>query len=243
MYHRMSDCLRDSMKQALSKGDNTLTGLVTNTLLAWPDCGHQDEPVFWKSKGERLFYAPAVFADVELSPKEADMLAVVRENLAQGRKCLVYSTYTDSRDTTTRLHKLLQEAGIKAAVMRATVKADEREDWVADRLDEGCQVVICNPELVKTGLDLLAFPTIYFMQTGYNVYTLMQAARRSWRIGQTEDVRVYFAGYMNTAQQICLELMGQKSRSPNPRQAKCPIADWIFSTKPKIRSKCSWPNG
>ena len=48
------------------------------------------------------------------------------------------------------------------------------------------------------------------MQTGYNVYTLMQAARRSWRIGQTEDVRVYFAGYMNTAQQICLELMGQK---------------------------------
>ena len=210
VYHKMSISLRDSMKQALAKGDNTLTGLVTNTLLAWPDCGHQDEPVFWKSKGERLFYAPAVFAEDELSPKEADMLAVVRENLAQGRKCLVYSTYTDSRDTTTRLHKLLQEAGIKAAVMRATVKADEREDWVADRLDEGCQVVICNPELVKTGLDLLAFPTIYFMQTGYNVYTLMQAARRSWRIGQTEDVRVYFAGYMNTAQQICLELMGQK---------------------------------
>ncbi|EPH3499688.1 helicase, partial [Neisseria gonorrhoeae] len=70
--------------------------------------------------------------------------------------------------------------------------------------------VICNPELVKTGLDLLAFPTIYFLQTGYNVYTLMQAARRSWRIGQKEDVEVYFAGYSDTAQQICLELMGQK---------------------------------
>ena len=56
----------------------------------------------------------------------------------------------------------------------------------------------------------MAFPSIYFMQTGYNVYTLMQAARRSWRIGQQVDVRVYFAGYMDTAQQICLELMGQK---------------------------------
>ena len=209
-YQRMSAVLRDCMKAALGKGDNTLTGLVTNTLLAWPDCCHQPETVFWRSKGEVLFHAEPVFTEDELSPKETDMLAVVQENLAQGRKCLVYSTYTDTRDTTGRLQKILANAGIKAAVMRASVKADEREDWVSDRLDDGCQVIICNPELVKTGLDLLAFPSIYFMQTGYNVYTLMQAARRSWRIGQQEDVRVYFAGYMDTAQQICLELMGQK---------------------------------
>lgn len=76
--------------------------------------------------------------------------------------------------------------------------------------DPCCGEGICNPELVKTGLDLLAFPTIYFMQTGYNVYTLMQAARRSWRIGQQQDVEVYFAGYRDSAQQICLELMGKK---------------------------------
>lgn len=210
VYQHMSNVLRDRMRRALSTGDNTLTGLVTTTLLAWPDCCHTAETVYWRSRQETLFFADAVFAEDELSPKEADMLAVVQENLAQGRKCLIYSTYTDSRDTVTRLQKLLQTAGIKAAVMRASVKADEREDWVADRLDDGIEVVICNPELVKTGLDLLAFPTIYFMQTGYNVYTLMQAARRSWRIGQREDVRVYFAGYMDTAQQICLELMGQK---------------------------------
>ena len=138
------------------------------------------------------------------------MLELVQEQLAKGRRCLVYSTYTDSRDTTSRLQAILKRHGIRAAVMRASVKADAREDWVSDRLDEGCQVVICNPELVKTGLDLLAFPTIYFMQTGYNVYSLMQASRRSWRIGQREPVEVYVAGYMDTAQQICLELMGQK---------------------------------
>ena len=103
---------------------------------------------------------------------------------------------------------MLEQHGIKAAVMKASVKADEREDWVENQLENGVQVVICNPELVKTGLDLLAFPTIYFMQTGYNVYTLMQAARRSWRIGQKLGVEVYFAGY--NAQQICLELMGKK---------------------------------
>jgi hypothetical protein len=38
------------------------------------------------------------------------------------------------------------------------------------------EVLITNPELVKTGLDMLEFPTIVFLTTGYNVYTLQQAA-------------------------------------------------------------------
>ena len=71
-------------------------------------------------------------------------------------------------------------------------------------------MLICNPELVKTGLDLLDFPSIVFMQTGYNVYTLQQAARRSWRIGQKEDVEVYYLGYEDTAQIACLSLMARK---------------------------------
>jgi len=57
---------------------------------------------------------------------------------------------------------------------------------------------------------LLDFPTIVFMQTGWNVYTLQQAARRSWRIGQTQAVRVIFMGYKNTSQIDCLKLMAKK---------------------------------
>ncbi|MEZ9774314.1 helicase, partial [Vibrio sp. 10N.261.55.E12] len=45
---------------------------------------------------------------------------------------------------------------------------------------------------------------------GYNVYTLMQAARRSWRIGQREDVDVSFLGYQDSAQMACLALMAKK---------------------------------
>ena len=210
VYRNMAETLQTMMRRALSHGDTTLTGLVTNTLLAWPDCGHTGETVRWKSKDQVLFQAPVIFDEDEPSPKEADMIEVVKAELAANRKCLVYTTYTETRDTSTRLKKLLENAGVKVAVMRSSVKADSREDWVAERLEEGCQVIICNPELVKTGLDLLEFPTIYFMQSGYNVYTLMQAARRSWRIGQREAVKVYFAGFMQTAQQICLELMGQK---------------------------------
>ena len=66
---------------------------------------------------------------------------------------------------------------------------------------------------MKTGLDLLAFPTLYFMQTGYNVYTVAQASRRSWRIGQKEAVKVYYACYAGSAQVQCMELMARKIKT------------------------------
>src|SRR3546814_11084515 len=48
------------------------------------------------------------------------------------------------------------------------------------------------------------------MQSGYNVYTLQQAARRSWRIGQQQAVRVIYLGYAATSQMTCLSLMAKK---------------------------------
>lgn len=209
-YDHMENELRSTLKAALAKGDNTLTGTVTNALLSYPDCCHTPQEVFWKFRNTMLWRTQSAYDETTPNPKEADMLEVVKENLAKGRKCLVYTVYSDTKDTTGRLKTLLANEGIKASVLKASVKADEREDWVLSQLDKGCEVLICNPELVKTGLDLLQFPTIYFMQTGYNVYTVMQAARRSWRIGQTEPVEVYFAGFANSVQQICLELMGKK---------------------------------
>jgi hypothetical protein len=62
---------------------------------------------------------------------------------------------------------------------------------------------------VKTGLDLLEFSGIVFLQSGHSVYTLQQAARRSWRIGQ-QPVEVQFFGYADSAQMECLRLMAKK---------------------------------
>ncbi len=145
-----------------------------------------------------------------LLPKEEKLIALCQAEVKRGRRVLVYTTYTGKRDTTTRLSQLLKHAGLKASVLKATVPTDKREDWILDQVDRGCQVLLCNPELVKTGLDLLEFPTIVFLQTGFNVYTLQQAARRSWRIGQTEAVDVYFLGYAGSAQIACLALMAKK---------------------------------
>lgn len=47
---------------------------------------------------------------------------------------------------------------------------------------------------------MLESPTVVFMESGYNVYTLQQVARRNWRIGQKQPVDVFFSGYAGSAQ-------------------------------------------
>jgi SNF2 family DNA or RNA helicase len=146
----------------------------------------------------------------EASPKELELLRICKAEKARGRRVLVYTTYTGTRDTAARMKTFLDREGFTTAVLRASVDASKREDWLFDQVDRGVEIIITNPELVKTGLDMLEFPTIVFMQSGYNVYTVQQAARRSWRIGQEQEVDVYFLGYAGSAQMECLELMSRK---------------------------------
>jgi hypothetical protein len=138
------------------------------------------------------------------------LLAEVRLELAQGRKCQIFTVYTQKRDVTRRLCDLLEAGGIRAEVLTTQVAPERREAWYEDKLKGGMQVCIAHPRLVMTGLDLLEMPTILFYETGYSTHVLRQASRRSWRIGQKKPVRVCFLSYAETAQERCLRLMGKK---------------------------------
>ncbi|KVT58075.1 helicase-related protein [Burkholderia ubonensis] len=209
-YRQLSGTLTMHLRQALAKRDTTLLGVVLNVLLAWPDTCFRSETVKHPRTHAMLAFTPAQFGDLDVIPKERELINICRQEKAAGRKTLVYSVYSGTRDTTSRLKTLLEQEGFKVAVLRASVDASRREDWIAEQLDRGIDVLITNPDLVKTGLDLLEFPTIVFMQSGYNVYTLQQAARRSWRIGQKQPVKVIYLGYADTSQMHCLALMAKK---------------------------------
>jgi hypothetical protein len=90
------------------------------------------------------------------------------------------------------------------------VPPEAREAWYERQLRAGVQAVVCHPKLVQTGLDLIEFPTILFYQTGYSIFVLRQASRRSWRIGQRLPVKVKFFHYAHSMQETCLRLMGKK---------------------------------
>jgi superfamily II DNA or RNA helicase len=209
-YRELRGTLVSALKEALRKGDKALLGVVLNALLAWPDGAFREEVVKHPRNGSLLAYVGKLFEDLEPAPKERELIRICREQQARGRRVLIYTVYTGTRDTTGRLKTLLQAEGFRAAVLRASVETAKREDWILEQVDRGLDALICNPDLVKTGLDLLDFPVIVFMQSGYSVYTVQQAARRSWRIGQKHPVEVFFLGYAETAQIDCLSLMAKK---------------------------------
>ena len=56
----------------------------------------------------------------------------------------------------------------------------------------------------------------------YSVYTIRQASRRSWHIGQTRPVKVVFMAYRNTFQADALKLVAKKLQSSQAVEGELP---------------------
>ena len=212
-YDLVFDTLRQALAEALAKGSKRLLATYLQTLLAYPDGCTRGETVFDPQTGNVLIQMPPLSED-KLYPKEQALVDLVAAERLAGRKVLVYATHTGTRDITERMEQFLTTNGFRVAVLKAdTVAPDRRETWVEERVKQGVDVVICHPRLVQTGLDLIDFPTLCWFETDYSVYTMRQASRRSWRIGQKRPVKVVFMAYRNTLQADALKLVAKKLQS------------------------------
>jgi hypothetical protein len=191
--------------------------VALNALLLYPDrpfglgdlYGYEYDPE--TQKRERFLIAETQnLNECQVYAKERRLVEEVKAELAHGRRCQIYAVYTQKRDVTRRLERILMNQGIRVALLTTDVPPESREAWYERQLRAGVQAVICHPKLVQTGLDLIEFPTILFYETGYSIYVLRQASRRSWRIGQRLPVKVKFLHYAETMQESCLHLMGKK---------------------------------
>ncbi len=211
--------LEDDVKKALQehRGNQSVISVALNTLLAYPDrpfgfgdlIGREYNPE--TQRREPFLIAETADLDQEhVYAKEQHLVEEVKAELKRGRRCQIYAVYTQKRDVIHRLEQILTKEGVRVAVLRTEVPPEQREAWYERQLRAGVQAVISHPRLVQTGLDLLEFPTILFYETGYSTYTLRQASRRSWRIGQDRNVTVKFLQYAGTMQETCLRLMGRK---------------------------------
>ena len=205
------DTLETELRHACSfrgAGGMKAMGSLLQALSVYPDQCYNQPEVLHPDTNEVLVIPP------QLAPgarnKENAILELVQEKIANGEKVLIYYEWTNRTDVAQKLSNMFKENGIKSVNLTSSVKASEREEWIDKQLDKGIDVLLCNPKLVETGLDLLAFTNIVFYQVGYNIFTLRQASRRSWRLSQTEDVRVYFMYYEETIQAQALSLMATK---------------------------------
>jgi len=215
-YMELEADLAKAMKEALVQGSKRLLGAYLNNLLCYPDKPFDNPPITDPKtrdlpvEEQKIIAFPMELPKSVTYVKEKQLVHLVQTEVNMGRKCFIFATYTGTKDITKRLKEILGKDGIRAEILRSTVKPELREDWVKNKVSLGIDAIIANPKLVETGLDLLDFPTIIFHQTGYSVYTLRQASRRSWRIGQDRDVKVYYLFYKDTIQEKALQLMGSK---------------------------------
>lgn len=190
------------------RGSKKALGPFLQALTAYLDCPHMVSPVTDPTDGS-LIYMPNELQKTRRNKEEA-LLDLVKEKLANGEKVLIYYSFVNKTDIGKTLVDLLEENDITAFEMKSSIAPDKREEWVENHLEKGMEVMICNPSLVETGLDLLDFTSIIFYQIGYNLFTMRQASRRSWRLSQTKDVKVYFMFYRTSIQEQALSLMATK---------------------------------
>ena len=129
---------------------------------------------------------------------------------------MVYLRQTGTRDIQPRIEGLIRKHIPQAHpfILKNTVSAERREQVIETELARGMNVLICNPELVKTGLDLLFAPTLIFYEITFNLGTMMQAAARSYRLNQThEHCKVYYLFAQETMEQTAVQLMSRKQRA------------------------------
>lgn len=186
----MQRVLRSDQKLA-QKILSAYLGLLT----VYPDQPYDHPAILHPLDGTPLV-EPESHGDFQsVYPKEDTVLEIVRQKLALGQKVLIYTSWTRT-DSQNKLVHLLRAEGFATEVLTPKIPPEKREAWVEQQLRRGLQVLITNPRCVETGLDLNAFTTLIFYSMGYNLFTLRQASRRSWRINQTAPrVEVYLLYY------------------------------------------------
>jgi len=206
-YGRFLADLRGEVGRAYRGRNVKLLGGYLQALLNWPDAPWRGDAVRDPQTGELVATAPAL-AEGLVYPKERALVDLVRQEAASGRKVLVYCTHTGTRDLMERLATVLADAGIRAAVLRANTNPRARERWLRARVREA-DCVLTSPRLVGSGLDLIEFSTLVWIEPEYSTYIVRQASRRTWRIGQRERVAVHFLVYRDTLQADALALVAR----------------------------------
>ncbi|NMA64483.1 MAG: DEAD/DEAH box helicase [Syntrophomonadaceae bacterium] len=195
----------------IREGGPRVASQMLHTCLSYPDHAKTPSKITLRLHDPISITIPPLDKN-KLYNKEIALQEILQSELELGRKCLIFSTYSNIKDCLPRIEYVVNGVpGADPIVLRSnTVRPACREAWVQERFDEGANCLICHPALVETGLDLYDCVTIIWLQTGYVPSTIRQASSRSWRIGQKEPVKIIFLAYKDTLQETCFQLVGKK---------------------------------
>lgn len=164
---------------------------------------------------DNLIASPATYQDV--LPKEQTILDIIQREYDEGRNILLLATHTGGQHGVDRHWLRLVHDAIApqcAIILDAKkVKTHTRKAWIQTNVvNAGKRILIANPVTIQTGLNnLVYFNTIVWLENpNCNPFVFRQTNGRIFRIGQTQETRVYFPYYADTAQELAKSLLGHK---------------------------------
>ena len=222
-YDRTRALLKDYLVQRRWEGDSTFRGAYLQWSMGWINTPFRPTEVIHNIKhpvtGEKRPHVVTripSYGEERVYTKEQALVDLLKEELAAGRPCVVYLRQTATKDIQPRIEALIRQhvPGAVPYVLKNTVAAERREKVIDQQIAAGVNVVICNPELVKTGLDLIHFPTLIFHEITFNLSTMMQAAARAYRLNQThEHCKTVYLFAEGTMEHTAVQLMSRKQRA------------------------------
>jgi superfamily II DNA or RNA helicase/16S rRNA G966 N2-methylase RsmD len=205
------------------EGDTTFRGAYLQWAMNWPDAAFRPCDVVHNMKhpitGEKLPHTITrlkAYGEDRIYPKEQQLIDLVRDELTADRAVVIFVRQTDTKDIQPRLAELIRRHVplAKPFILKNTVAADRRERVIEAEVAKGTNVLIANPELCKTGLDLVFASSLIFYEITFNLSTMMQAAGRSLRLNQTRDhCKTYYLYYAETMEETAVHLMSRKQRA------------------------------
>jgi hypothetical protein len=143
--------------------------------------------------------------DDRLLPKEQRLLAELERALTEGHGISVMIAHVE-RGLQERLTWLIRRYLGRPVVRYCDADARRREQWYDRCVRDGVKAIISHPDKLRTGLDLLAYPWIYFYQPVSSSITIVQAKGRAWRLGQEWDCETHFWYYEGTEEHALLQI-------------------------------------
>ena len=213
-YGRLVRSLDDLARQR-----NTAAQLAKGTVPRWFAVLPCDRPFeVWETKrdgwgdtqGRRLLVETERLCWEHLYPLERRLMALVQQELGEGRRVMLYIDQNDLRSMSRRLEWVLSE--VQPWTLPNSVAAEDRQQAILRAVQQGHHVVIVPYRRVNEGLNLQSgIDTILWVEMALNLFMLDQASRRAWRLGKCEEVRIYYLAYANTAGHTKLRKLGQQS--------------------------------
>lgn len=214
VYQDLEKVFRDVLKKDRRIARRVQSSFI-NLLLSYPDQSYDQRTIYHPIEKTPLAEPPQLGTIEDLRPKDIYILNKVVEKIAKGERVVIYTSWV-RLDTQKKLAGLLRGQGISVQILSALVPTEKREDWLAKKVSQGVQVLITNPTLVSTGLDLLEFTTFIYYDMGNKLFDLRQSSRRGLRLNQRAPrIEVYLLYYEETQQQNLIKLMASKLATAN----------------------------